>query len=94
MRNGETAGKFNTAGLPGITGSVGAWIRMTKGTGAFYTPTARAANVSYEDFVTVEDNADQTSFDASRCNAEYGAQPTVMPASADMVYGIYLGSPA
>ena len=35
-----------------------------------------------------------TGFDASRSNAEYGAQPTVMPASADMVISLYLGRPA
>ena len=28
---------------------------------------------------------------ASRSNQEYGAQPTVMPASADTLFGIYLG---
>ena len=28
---------------------------------------------------------------ASRSNLEYGAQPTVMPASTDTLFGIYLG---
>lgn len=80
--------------MPGITGSVGAWIRMTEGLGAFHTPTEQAGNIGNEELVTLTYNAPKTTFDASRCNAEYGAQPTVMPASADMVYGIYLGRAA
>ena len=37
---------------------------------------------------------DGVSFYASRSNSEYGAQSTVMPASADMIFGLYLGTPA
>ena len=32
--------------------------------------------------------------DASRSNSEYGKQPTVMPASVDVIEGIYLGRTA
>ena len=35
-----------------------------------------------------------TNFEASRSNSEYGAQPSIMPASADMAAGIYLGQTA
>ena len=36
----------------------------------------------------------QMEFDASLSNSEYGSSSTVMPASADMPVGIYLGRPA
>ena len=36
----------------------------------------------------------EISFIASRSNAEYGAQSTVTPASADMTMGLYLGRTA
>ena len=89
-----TAGRFNAAGLPGITGTVGAWVRMTQGTGAFYTPTEKAANVNLEDYAMVENNAAGTTFDASRCSSIYSASDTVMPASSDIITGIYLGRSA
>ena len=92
MRNAGGAGRYNAAGLPGIEGSVGAWIRMTEGTGAFYTPTEQAGNIGNEEFVTLTYNAPKTTFDASRCNEQYGSSDTVMPASADLSMGLYLGS--
>ena len=36
----------------------------------------------------------EITFIASRSNAEYGAQSTVMPASVDMIFGLYLGTSA
>ena len=87
-------GKFNAAGLPDIVGTLRSWIRMAEGTGAFYTATENAANVGVEDFVTLADNGPQTTFDASRCSPVYGSSDTVMPASADMAVGIYLGRTA
>jgi len=64
---------------------------MTEGTGAFYTPTEQSGNIGNEEFVTLVYNAPKTTFDASRCNEQYGSSDTVMPASVDMVVGLYLG---
>ena len=45
-------------------------------------------------FVVISESGDGISFYASRSNSVYGTQPTIMPASSDMLFGIYLGRPA
>lgn len=107
MRNAGSAGKYNIPGMPNIAG--GFWdllsssgvsdvVYTTMGNagGAFYVPYHSSGN----DVATITTNGKKVSdkdgigLDASRSNSEYGAQSTVMPASADMVVGLYLGSPA
>jgi len=50
--------------------------------------------VGNEGNVTLTYNGPKSYFDASRCTPIYGANSTVMPESADIAVGIYLGRTA
>ena len=107
LRNSGSVGKYNIPGMPNIAG--GFWdllsssgvsdvVYTTMGNagGAFYVPYHSSGN----DVATITTNGKKVSdkdgigLDASRSNSEYGAQSTVMPASADMIFGLYLGRQA
>ena len=87
--------------MPGITGEIydlangsAAVSTMGNGTGAFTTPGTKTTIQRPSSLVVVEYNGDGIVFDASLSNSEYGSSSTVMPASADMFYGLYLGRTA
>ena len=61
--------------------------------GIFYIP-ARDIALSGTHSSSRADPDCHLAVDASRSNQEYGAQPTVMPASTDFLFGLYLGRPA
>lgn len=89
MRNESDIGKYNEAGLPGITGGfLGANINggTEFNAGAFYntgaTTHVRSGTNNY---------FNEIKFDAARANVTYGRSSTVMPSSADLSMGIYLG---
>ena len=93
MRNGDTLGKFNAAGLPDLEGKMyaGTYNDYTT-SGAFYTSglphlihTLSGGSIFGGEYFY---------FEASRYNAIFGSCNTVMPASADISSGIYLGRPA
>ena len=96
LRNGGTAGKYNAAGLPDFIGSFS--IRPSSNgnespTGAVWSKygttmqrTGIDTSATLEQFVyTVQ---------PSRYSSIYAASNTVMPASADVVIGLYLGRTA
>lgn len=95
MRNAGTPGKFNAAGLPDINA---AWqtrwgSQIGTGTGAIrYAQTADVNSQSSQTSSTAK-GATYT-FAASLDNDVFGASDTVMPASADTLFGIYLGRTA
>lgn len=67
--------------------------------GCFYTPakTSFAGNVTGVDssvHIVVAETGDGIQMDASRSAVAYGSADTVMPASADIAVGIYLGRSA
>ena len=99
LRNGETPrdiGRYNVPGLPGLTGYSDVAGYSVKG----YDPTGVfGTNISIEDvgvstYPSDDSNTEVITFDAGRVNSCYGASDTVMPASVDMVTGLYLGRTA
>ena len=96
----EDAGATNQPGLPEISGSFavrGTMINdnsVLETTGAFlYT------NTSYDErFASFQVSSNLSSqgctFNAARNNTIYGASPTVMPASVNLLAILYLGRPA
>ena len=89
-------GAYNTAGLPNLSGygdfvvesgetdaATGMWVKQIE-----------AQNTAMQTITSAGRTVATFSLDASRSNSEYGAQSTVMPASADMAVGIYLGRSA
>ena len=96
LRNAGTAGRYNVPGLPDV---VAGWSNMQVYrdqeaiigfSGALDGHPVQEAMV----LGSVHYGWDGVNFYASRSNSEYGAQSTVMPASADMIFGLYLGTPA
>lgn len=89
-------GKFNAAGLPDISGyvvNITAQVDYTSGLsvgGAFAVP-EQVETVTYSD-KQVSTGHDGFTFKASRSSTRYGESDTVMPASCDMLVGVYLGS--
>ena len=96
LRNAGTAGRYNAAGLPDFIGSFS--IRPSSNgnessTGAVWSKygttmqrTGIDTSATLEQFVyTVQ---------PSRYSSIYAASNTVMPASADVVIGLYLGRTA
>lgn len=90
MRNGGTIGRYNAPGMPDIYGSLIACYEQEHSgfSGAFWSDDEHIAGSTggADDRIVY--------FNASKCNGEYGAQATVMPASVDMAVGIYLGCSA
>ena len=102
MRNGETSGKYNEAGAPGISGTftdlaVGADGLLTMGnaTGAFRVPANVGLTVQKASTREVlAQSGDGIAFNASWSSTVYSASDTIMPASADMIVALYLGRTA
>ncbi len=93
LRNGGMIGQYNEAGLPNI---MGAWSNVWTLTGAVQSGAIVGISGEYSNSLPPGSVATVTSYtvDASRSSAIYGANSTVMPASADMVISLYLGRPA
>jgi microcystin-dependent protein len=81
---GATVAGYRTApGLPNITGSFGSVAANAGATpvrGAFYYGT-HMNNIKW-----LHDDAQEVLFDASRCNAIYGAASTVQPMAQNVIY--------
>lgn len=98
MRNAGTNGKYNSSGLPNITGHLQGGD--TSGITVWAHALDEGALVSVRNTKSYAAPAEQVpeyydvSLDASLSNAIYGASATVMPDSADMTVGIYLGRTA
>lgn len=87
-----TTGRYNAAGLPDLSGQMdgGGYYDGAEGVGALYPSDARPEYIMSSTSGFSMLNC-KINFLASKSSLEYGAQPTVMPASADMVMGLYLG---
>lgn len=84
-------GKFNVAGLPGITGSIeDTGTSIINGSGAFRS----FYSSGHWEGSVIENGTDSFDFDASRSSAIYGASDTVMPESVDVTMALYLGMTA
>ena len=97
---GREAGKYNTPGLPEVSGAFGVRGTMIidnsiiEANGAFRI-TETSYDVNYASFQVSSNLSSQgCTFEASRNNTIYGASPTVMPASVDIPICLYLGLPA
>ena len=97
MRNGSATGKYNAPGLPEILGAVSlawpdAWTFPSAGaSGCLYMSDFTDASIPIAEKSTGWNLPANVRMAASRSNSEYGNQPTVMPASADSLFGLYLG---
>lgn len=103
LRNAGSVGKYNAPGMPGLTGKIqrpaqladdfnfgGEWLETSE-SGAL-TSTQHTINQSINSAPWAGGSClGSIILDASRSNSEYGASDTVMPASADITLGIYLG---
>ena len=96
LRNAETVGRYNTPGAPDIVGSNINYMDIGmahEGRDAFMSR-VDTANKKLDDAGTETYNSSFLSFYASRSSGIYGASDTVMPASADISMGLYLGRTA
>jgi len=107
LRNGDTIGKYSPASAPNISGAfydlaVGAdldtsgALTMGQGRGAFYAPPTLhpLKNSSVQKATartTINAEGDGLEFSAARSSPVYGRAATVMPESAEVTVGIYLG---
>ena len=91
LRNAGTQGKYNTPGMPDITGSINIVSVFDGSVGAF---SSAENNKNLNGTAGGIFGRNVTNFEASRSNSEYGASDTIMPASADMTVGLYLGRSA
>lgn len=105
MRNGGTIGRYNDAGAPEIAGGFwnlasydvgGSAHAMGSADGAFYTIYKKASDavIYVKADTTHNTSGDGIGFMASRSSPVYGASDAVMPASSDMLVGVYLGHTA
>ena len=87
-------GRYNHAGLPEIAGSLGRTASDSKSqtTGAFEQTGISSAVLNAATNGSIL--AYMTTFSAEKANSIYGLYDTVMPASADMIIGLYLGRTA
>ena len=92
MRNGDD-GKYNTPGLPGIAGTFtgGSPEDGDHASSGAFQPTGQAGHAGLQGGNTARG---VISFLPSLSSPIYAASNTVMPASADMPVGIYLGRSA
>ena len=92
MRNAGsmgTAGTYNVPGLPALAGAMqGVVTDEGKATGVFTYQRTALLNLS------TSGNAKQTGIFSLNPHSIFGASNTVMPASADVVVGLYLGRSA
>ena len=95
LRNAGTPGFYNKAGLPDLSGQMdgGGYYSGVEGVGALYPSDARPEYIMSSTTGFSMLNC-KINFLASKSSSEYGAQPTVMPSSADTLFGIYLGRTA
>lgn len=94
LRNAGTAGRYNTPSLPNATGySNGSTDnrKSTSATGVFYDAYLVADNLAYATYDNLQNKLSVPGIDLSKANSIFGASDTVMPASVDMVAGLYLG---
>ena len=93
MRNGGTLGRYNTAGIPDLLGSISniasGGAQISTDAGALYI-SERGSN-AVEPNGNIYGNTFQLEVKASRYSQTYGSSDTVMPASGDILFGLYLG---
>lgn len=100
LRNGSTTGQYNVPGLPEILGAVSlawpdAWTFPSAGaSGCLYMSDFTDASIPIAEKSTGWNLPANVRMAASRSSSIYSASDTVMPASADMIFGLYLGTPA
>lgn len=97
LRNGGTAGRYNTPSLPNATGySNGSTDnpKSTSATGAFYDAYLVADNLAYATYDNLQNKLSVPGIDLSKSNSIFGSSNTVMPASVDITVGLYLGRSA
>ena len=97
LRNGGTPGHYNAPGLPGATGFVGwaSWHAFNFAQGVFSGVAATAEQSIASDLLIQELLIYRAAkFDLSSSNAIFGNSDTVMPSSADLAVGLYLGRTA
>ena len=100
LRNGGTNGKCNAPGLPEMLGSFSLvwsnnWTFPSNGAaGCFYLSDVQPASAPPYNGSDGYNLASNVRIQASRSSSVYGASSTVMPASADVSMGLYLGRPA
>ena len=97
LRNAGTVGRYNVPGLPNGTGATtavryGAVHEIGTESGAFEAVDT-ATTFEVTTFVH-STNSRYATFNLSRCSSVFGASDTVMPASSDIITGIYLGRSA
>lgn len=93
LRNAGTSGKYNAAGLPDINGSsYNVFAHTHDESGALYNEIIddSGVNVVSDAYYKLANII----IDASISSLIYGASDTVMPASTDVVVGLYLGRTA
>ena len=103
MRNGGTSGRYNGAGLPDIEISFVSRPQAQNDAGALFGAivqplmgcTLQSQSSDWEGatltMASTRERGDIFSGKASLSNSIYSSASTVMPASADTLYGIYLG---
>ena len=91
-----SAGAYLVAGVPGISGwsAVGGWQGVNAvPLGAFQVQIEETGQ-ALQTTIDPTNNLSSILFDASLCSPVYGASGTVMPASVNIVSGLYLGRTA
>ena len=91
-----SAGAYLVAGAPGISGwsAVGGWQGVNAvPLGAFQVQIEETGQ-ALQTTIDPTNNLASILFDASLCSPVYGASDTVMPASVNIVSGLYLGRTA
>ena len=93
LRNAGAVGRYNAPGVPNATGVMGSLLHATgaiaygmcsKGESQNALVNGSYSNTSFATYTTTLSNG----------NKIFGASSTVMPASADMTMGLYLGRTA
>ena len=93
LRNSGTAGRYNAHGLPNATGAMGSMLHVTGATVSGMCTKGVSQNALVNGTYSNTSLATY-SVTLSNGNAIFGASSTVMPASADVVVGLYLGMTA
>ena len=93
LRNSGTAGRYNAHGLPNATGAMGSILHVTGATVSGMCTKGVSQNALVNGTYSNTSLATY-SVTLSNGNTIFGASSTVMPASADVVVGLYLGMTA
>ena len=94
MRNGDNVGAYNAPGIPDFTGGMGDVHvgAVPSASGACrWSKTGSCQELSINTGIW---NYGNFSVTGSLSHPVYGASSSVMPASADVFMGLYLGRPA